>query len=64
MEFFIFLLCNLRTDKLLEDVKSLVLAEIDNLKKNFDADLIPAIVNNIKNIKFKVQKTTETELVI
>ena len=40
----------------LEEVKSLVLAEIDNLKKgNFDDDLIPAIVNNIK--KYKIQST-------
>ena len=40
----------------LEEVKSLVLAEIENLKKgNFDADLIPAIVNNIK--KYKIQST-------
>ena len=40
----------------LEEVKSLVLAEIENLKKgNFDDDLIPAIVNNIK--KYKIQST-------
>lgn len=40
----------------LEDVKSLVLSEIDNLKKgNFDADLLPSIVNNIK--KAKIQET-------
>jgi HD-GYP domain-containing protein (c-di-GMP phosphodiesterase class II) len=32
------------------------LAEIENLKKgNFDDDLIPAIVNNIK--KYKIQST-------
>lgn len=40
----------------LEDVQKLVLAEIENLKKgNFDADLLPAIVNNIK--KDKIQET-------
>ena len=40
----------------LEDVKKLVLNEIENLKKgNFDDDLIPSIVNNIK--KHKIQQT-------
>ena len=40
----------------LEEVQSLVLNEIENLKKgNFDADLIPSIVNNIK--KEKIQGT-------
>ena len=40
----------------LEEVKSLVLSEIDNLKKgNFDNDLISSIVNNIK--KSKIQET-------
>lgn len=38
----------------LEDVKSLMLTEIDNLKKgNFDNDLIPSIVNNIKKQKIQ-----------
>ena len=36
----------------LEDVKKLVLGEIDNLKKgNFDEDLITSIINNIKKNK-------------
>lgn len=36
----------------LEDVKTLVLGEIDNLKKgNFDEDLITSIINNIKKNK-------------
>ena len=36
----------------LEEVKTLVLGEIDNLKKgNFDADLITSIINNIKKQK-------------
>lgn len=36
----------------LEEVKTLVLGEIDNLKKgNFDEDLITAIINNIKKDK-------------
>lgn len=36
----------------LEDVKSLVLAEIENLKKgNFDDNLISSIINNIKKSK-------------
>ena len=40
----------------LEDVKKLLLNEIENLKKgNFDDDLIPSIVNNIK--KHKIQQT-------
>lgn len=40
----------------LEEVQKLVLNEIDNLKKgNFDADLLPSIVNNIK--KQKIQET-------
>lgn len=40
----------------LDEVKGLVLSEIDNLKKgNFDDDLIPSIVNNIK--KDKIQET-------
>lgn len=40
----------------LEEVQSLVLNEIENLKKgNFDADLLPSIVNNIK--KEKIQET-------
>ncbi|MDR2205921.1 MAG: insulinase family protein [Flavobacteriaceae bacterium] len=45
----------------LEEVKSLMLAEIENLKNgNFDDDLIPSIVNNIK--KQKIQETeTYTE---
>lgn len=44
------------TGQSLEQVKDLVLGEIDNLKKgNFDADLIPSIVNNIK--KNKIQET-------
>ncbi len=35
--------------KTLEEAKALVLAEIENLKKgNFDDDLIPSIINNIK----------------
>lgn len=41
----------------LEDVKALVLGEIDNLKKgNFDNDLIASIINNIKK-----NKITESE---
>ena len=41
----------------LEEVKALMLEQIDNLKKgNFDDDLIPSIVNNIKK-----QKIRETE---
>jgi len=40
----------------LDDVKALVLTEIENLKKgNFDNDLLPSIVNNIK--KQKIQET-------
>lgn len=40
----------------LEEVQTLVLNEIENLKKgNFDADLLPSIVNNIK--KAKIQET-------
>ncbi len=40
----------------LEEVKALMLEQIDNLKKgNFDNDLIPSIVNNIK--KQKIQDT-------
>ncbi|WP_375605267.1 M16 family metallopeptidase [Flavobacterium davisii] len=36
----------------LEEVKTLVLAEIENLKKgNFDDNLIPSIINNIKKSK-------------
>lgn len=38
----------------LEEVKSLVLEQIENLKKgNFDDDLIPAIVNNMKKEKIQ-----------
>lgn len=42
----------------LEDCKSLVLNEIDNLKKgNFSDDLIPAIINNIKKSEiYKYEK--------
>lgn len=37
------------TGQTLEEAKALVLAEIENLKKgNFDDDLIPSIINNIK----------------
>lgn len=44
------------TGQSLEEVKKLMLEQIDNLKKgNFDDDLIPAIVNNIK--KSKIQET-------
>lgn len=44
------------TGQSLEEVKALVLNEIENLKKgNFDDDLIPSIVNNIK--KQKIQET-------
>lgn len=44
------------TGQSLEEVKTLVLQEIQNLKKgNFDADLLPSIVNNIK--KQKIQET-------
>ena len=44
------------TGQSLEQVKTLVLQEIENLKKgNFDADLLPSIVNNIK--KQKIQET-------
>lgn len=44
------------TGQSLEEVKTLVLQEIENLKKgNFDADLLPSIVNNIK--KQKIQET-------
>ncbi|WP_407403645.1 M16 family metallopeptidase [Chryseobacterium sp.] len=40
----------------LDEVKGLVLSEIENLKKgNFDDDLIPSIVNNIK--KDKIEET-------
>ena len=40
----------------LDDVRALVVSEIDNLKKgNFDDDLLPSIVNNIK--KQKIQDT-------
>lgn len=40
----------------LDEVKSLMLTEIENLKKgNFDDDLIPSIVNNMK--KYKIQET-------
>lgn len=38
----------------LDEVKTLVLGEIENLKKgNFDDDLIPSIVNNIKKMKIR-----------
>ncbi|MBP1616649.1 MAG: protease3 [Bacteroidetes bacterium] len=48
------------TGQTLEEVKDLVLGEIDNLKKgNFDSDLIPSIVNNIK--KSKIQETESYE---
>ncbi len=44
------------TGQSLEEVKTLVLQEIENLKEgNFDADLLPSIVNNIK--KQKIQET-------
>lgn len=44
------------TGQTLEEVQTLVLSEIENLKKgNFDADLIPSIINNIK--KEKIQST-------
>ncbi len=44
------------TGQSLEDVKSLMLGQIEDLKKgNFDEDLIPSIVNNIK--KSKIQET-------
>lgn len=44
------------TGQSLDEVKALVLNEIENLKKgNFDDDLIPSIVNNIK--KQKIQET-------
>ncbi|WP_234111188.1 M16 family metallopeptidase [Chryseobacterium sp. R2A-55] len=44
------------TGQSLEEVQKLVLNEIENLKKgNFDADLLPSIVNNIK--KQKIQST-------
>lgn len=44
------------TGQSLEEVKTLVLQEIENLKNgNFDADLLPSIVNNIK--KQKIQET-------
>ncbi len=37
------------TGQSLEDVQALILSEIENLKKgNFDEDLIPSIVNNLK----------------
>jgi predicted Zn-dependent peptidase len=40
------------TGQTLEEVKTLVLNEIENLKKgNFDDDLIPSIINNIKKNK-------------
>lgn len=40
------------TGQTLEQVQALVLSEIDNLKKgNFDADLIPSIVNNLRKEK-------------
>lgn len=40
----------------LDEVKSLVVSEIENLKKgNFDDDLLPSIINNIK--KQKIQDT-------
>lgn len=40
------------TGQTLEEVKTLVLAEIENLKKgNFDDNLIPSIINNIKKSK-------------
>ena len=40
----------------LDDVKKLMLNEIENLKKgNFDADLLPAIINNLK--KSTVEET-------
>lgn len=42
------------TGQTLEEVQALVLSEIENLKKgNFDADLIPSIVNNIKKEKIQ-----------
>ena len=40
----------------LDEVRSLVVSEIENLKKgNFDNDLLPSIINNIK--KQKIQET-------
>lgn len=40
------------TGQSLDEVKSLMLNEIDNLKKgNFDDDLLPSIVNNMKKTK-------------
>ncbi len=40
----------------LEEVKDLILGEIENLKKgNFDDDLIPSIINNMK--KYTIQST-------
>lgn len=44
------------TGQSLDEVKDLMLQQIDNLKKgNFDDDLIPSIVNNIK--KDKIEET-------
>lgn len=42
----------------LEDVKKLVLNEIENLKKgNFDAHLLPSIINNVKKEKIQDAET-------
>ncbi len=42
------------TGQSLDEVKSLMLNEIDNLKKgNFDDDLLPSIVNNMKKTKIQ-----------
>lgn len=41
----------------LEEVQALVLGQIDNLKKgNFDDDLIPSIVNNVKKDKIQASE--------
>ncbi len=46
------------TSQSLEDVKTLMLAEIENLKKgNFDEDLITAIINNQKKAKIQGTET-------
>lgn len=46
------------TGQSLEDVKTLMLSEIDNLKKgNFDADLITSIINNQKKNKILASET-------
>ncbi len=46
---FFLLLGRPKPDQSLEDVRSLMLAELDNLKKgNFSDDLLPSVVNNMK----------------